>query len=191
VNDKLSGRPVTLAPLVQRQSPNYSSRRGRQVTHLVWHSTIGAYAGAVRWLCTPTVYNADGSVRSGPDASAHCVVREDGGETTQLVPLAQKAWHAEAWNGFSVGVEHASLTQGFASAQQMMQSARLFAWLCNHFRIPPLDGLHRPSGIVMHRELGVAGGGHHDGPDDQVWHEYLQLVQHELARGGFRKAYLR
>lgn len=181
---------VVLAPLVQRRSPNFSSRGGRAITHLVWHATAGAYAGAIAWLCTPTTYNADGSVRSGPDASAHAVVREDGGEVTQLVRLADKAWHAEAWNAFSIGVEHASLGRGFASHAQMAESARVFGWLCNRYSIPPLDGLHRPRGIVYHRELGVAGGSHYDGPSALVWAEFLHLVHEELVRGGFRKDYL-
>lgn len=181
---------TTLPPLVQRRSPNQSSRRGATVTHLVWHSTAGTYHGAIAWLCTPTRYNPDGSVKSGPDASAHLVIREDGAEVTQLVHLSAKAWHAEAWNAFSVGVEHASLGRGFASSAQLHESARAFAWLCHDLRIPPVFGLHRPRGIVRHRDLGAAGGGHSDGPSDQVWfHEYLPLVQHEVTRGGFRKTW--
>jgi N-acetyl-anhydromuramyl-L-alanine amidase AmpD len=156
----------------------------------VWHATAGHYAPSITWLCTPTTYNPDGSVKSGPDASAHLVTREDGAEVTQLVKLAAKAWHAEAWNAFSVGVEHASMGAGFASSAQLAQSARVFAWLCHLYGIPPVFGLHRPRGIVRHRDLGAAGGGHGDGPSDQVWfHEYLPLVQHELARGGFRKVW--
>ena len=170
---------AVLAPLVQRRSPNQSSRNGQAITHLVWHSTAGAYAGSVSWLCNPRA-----------DASAHLVVREDGGEATQLVHLAAKAWHAEAWNGFSVGVEHASLGRGFASYLQLGESARVFAWICHKYGIPPVYGLHKPRGIVRHRDLGVAGGGHSDGPSDQVWfHEYLPAVQHELTRGGFRKTW--
>jgi N-acetyl-anhydromuramyl-L-alanine amidase AmpD len=159
---------------------------------LVWHATEGAYAGAVEWLCTRTVYNAAGEVLSGPDASAHAVVREDGGEVSQLVTLHDKAWHAEAWNRFTVGVEHASETNGFASTAQLKESARRFGWLCMHLRIPPVHGLHKPRGIVRHRDLGVAGGNHHDGPSDQVWFNvFLPAVQAELARGGFRPEYLR
>lgn len=170
---------AVLAPLVQRRSPNQSSRNGQAITHLVWHSTAGAYAGSVAWLCSPRA-----------DASAHLVIREDGGEATQLVHLAAKAWHAEAWNGFTVGVEHASLGRGFASSSQLSESARAFAWLCHTLDIPPVYGLHKPRGIVRHRDLGIAGGGHSDGPSDQVFfHEYLPAVQHECVRGGFRKTW--
>ena len=170
---------VTLPPLVQRRSPNQSSRNGSYITHLVWHATAGAYAPSVDWLCNPAA-----------DASAHLVLNEHGDEATQLVKLAAKAWHAAGWNGFSVGVEHASLTATFAGSAQLARSARVFAWLCYDLRIPPVFGLHRSSGIVRHRDLGAAGGGHSDGPSDQVWFdEYLPRVQLELARGGFRKVW--
>lgn len=181
-----------LAPLIQRRSPNFSGRHGAAVTHLIWHSTAGSYGGAVEWLCTPTVHDRAGRLVSGPDASAHLVVREDGGQVTQLVRLADKAWHAfPTWNAISVGVEHASRSRGFATHDQLLESARLFGWLCHLYKIPPLDGLHRPRGIVRHRSLGVSGGSHFDGPTDATWSEYLALVRHEVARGGFRKEYAR
>jgi N-acetyl-anhydromuramyl-L-alanine amidase AmpD len=173
-------KPVVLAPLVWRRSPNFSSRNGAAITHLVWHSTAGAYAGAVSWLCNPRA-----------NTSAHLVVREDGAEVTQLVRLADKAWHAVAFNSFSIGVEHASTGRGFASRAQELESARVFAWLCHEHSIPPLDGLQRPRGIVYHRELGVAGGSHFDGPDAATWAAFLELVQAELVRGGFRKVWAR
>ena len=172
---------TVLPPLVQKRTPNQSSRYGARITHLVWHATAGPYRPSVEWLCDPRA-----------DASAHLVLDERGANATQLVHLSEKAWHAVSWNAFSVGVEHASLGAGFASTQQVAESARVFAWLCHHLGIPPVFGLHRPSGLVRHRDLGLAGGGHGDGPSDQVWfHEYLPAVQHELAVGGFRKTWAR
>lgn len=169
---------VVLPPLVQRRSPNQSART-QPITHLVWHGTAGHYAPSVEWLCNPQA-----------QASAHLVIREDGGEATQLVHLAEKAWHAVAWNGFSVGVEHASPGTGFTGLDQEQVSARVFAWLCWKLGVPPLHGLHRPRGIVRHRDLGIAGGGHVDGPTDATWFGvFLPAVQHELARGGFRKVW--
>lgn len=173
------GHAVVLSPLVQRRSPNRSSRNGQHATHLVWHSTAGPYEASVGWLCNPI-----------SRASAHIVLDEHGAEASQLVQLAVKAWACEGWNGFTVNVEHASLGRGFASSAQLAESARVFAWLCWKLEIPPVYGLHRPRGIVRHRDLGAAGGNHSDGPTDQVWfHEYLPAVQHELARGGFRKTW--
>ena len=182
---------VVLPPLRQHHSPNFSSRHGDAITHLVWHATAGHYHPSITWLCEPTKYDAAGHVISGPDASAHLVLREDGGEATQLVRLSDKAWHAyPTWNLISVGVEHASLGRGFASHEQMLRSARVFAWLCWHLHIPPVFGLHRPKGIVRHRDLGIAGGGHLDGPTDKTWFGvFLPDVQAELRRGGFRKTW--
>jgi hypothetical protein len=172
--------PVILPPLHQRISPNFSSRNGSAITHLVWHATAGSYAGAVSWLCQPAA-----------QASAHLVIREDGGEATQLVHLAEKAWHVyPTWNLISVGVEHASPGAGFWGHEQMLESARVFGWLCWHLSIPPVFGLHRPRGIVRHRDLGISGGGHLDGPTDATWFQvYLPQVQAELVRGGFRKVW--
>src|SRR5712691_4604901 len=105
---------IVLPELVQRHSPNYSSRHGVTPSLLVYHETAGAYAGAVSWLCNPA-----------SQASAHLVVREDGNEATQLVALHDKAWHAVAFNSQSVGVEHANTTaKGYASEHQLQVSAR-------------------------------------------------------------------
>ena len=167
---------VVLPPLEQRHSPNYSSRNGTPITHLVWHATAGHYQPSVDWLCNPAA-----------QASAHLVLKEDGSEATQLVHLTDKAWHCVSWNAFTVGVEHASTGAGFTGRAQEQVSARVFAWLCWHLKIPPVFGLHKPRGIVRHRDLGVAGGGHFDGPTDATWFGvFLPNVQAELARGGFR-----
>lgn len=172
---------VALPPLVQDPSPNHSGRNGAAITHLVWHATAGAYEPSIAWLCN-----------RASQASAHLVIDEHGDECTQLVPLHLKAWHAVAWNGFTVGIEHASLGRGFASSEQLRRSARSLAWICHLYGVPPVFGLHRPRGLVRHRDLGAAGGGHMDGPTDQVWfHEYLPLVQDEVVRGGFRKTWAR
>jgi N-acetyl-anhydromuramyl-L-alanine amidase AmpD len=150
------------------------------IRRVVWHATAGAYAPSVSWLRNPAA-----------DASAHLVIREDGDEVTQLVKLSIKAWHAVAANTDSIGVEHASLNRGFAGSAQMRQSARVFGWICTHYGIPPLDATHRPSGIVRHRSLGVAGGGHSDGPSDSTWSQFLTMVHAEIVRGGYRKEWAR
>jgi N-acetylmuramoyl-L-alanine amidase CwlA len=172
---------VTLPPLVQRHSPNQSSRHGARVRLLVWHETAGAYAGSVAWLCNPAA-----------DASAHLVIREDGGEATQLVPLGVKAWHAAAYNDVSVGVEHANVTaKGYATERQLQVSARTFGWLCLHLGIPPRWARHgEGSGICRHLDLGVLGGGHTQcGPGLADWQRFLGMVHAEIERGGYRKTW--
>ena len=171
---------VVLPPLVARHSPNQSSRDGTPITHLVWHATIGHYEPSIRVLCDPAY-----------QASAHLLLREDGGECTQLVKLGAKAWHAfPYWNLRSVGVEHASITRTFATHAQLERSARIFGWLCKHLDIPPVHGIGRPRGIVRHRDLGAVGGGHEDGPDDHTWFAvYLPLIHENILRGGYRKSW--
>jgi hypothetical protein len=160
---------TVLAPLVQRRTPNQSSRNGARVDLIVWHETAGNYRGAVSWLCDPRA-----------DASAH------------LVRLDRKAWHAADFNARSVGVEHANVTaKGYATDAELRESARIFAWLCWHLGVPARwapNGHGR--GVVRHLELGEAGGGHTScGPFDSGWHRFLALLAEETHRGGFRKTW--
>lgn len=177
----MTGKPVILPPLVQKSSPNQSSRRGTLPTLLVWHETAGAYAGAVNWLCNPQA-----------DASAHLVVREDGLEATQLVHLAEKAWHAVSFNSQSIGVEHANITaKGFATEKQLEVSARIFGWLCLQFKIPPRWSRNgQAPGVCRHLDLGSAGGGHLQcGPGSGDWQRFLVMLAHEIDRGGYRRSW--
>jgi hypothetical protein len=46
------------------------------------------------------------------------------------------------------------------------------------------------SGFCRHYDLGAAGGGHSDPTtDDAVWQRFVDRVEHEVARGGFRHAW--
>lgn len=174
---------VTLPELVWKSSPNRSSRHGAAVDLLVWHETAGSYAGAVSWLRNP---------RS--DASAHLVLREDGNEATQLVALAEKAWHAADFNRRSVGVEHANITRkGYATERQLQVSARIFGWLCLTLDVPPrwARGGHG-RGVCYHGELGAGGGGHTAcGPDHSGWLRFLDLLHAEVTRGHYRPEWAR
>ena len=89
-----------LPTLLWRPSPNFSSRRGTRVDLLVLHDCEGGYEGSVRWF-----------ELSRSSVSAHYVVREDGAEASQMLDLADNAWHACTFNRRSVGVEMG----GFAS----------------------------------------------------------------------------
>ncbi len=174
-------KPIILPPLVQRPSPNQSTRRGVIPNLLVWHETAGNYQGAISWLCNPD-----------SDASAHLVVREDGKEATQLVHISEKAWHAVSFNARGIGIEHANTTsKGYATEQQLKVSARIFGFFCLRWKIPPRwsrDG-HAP-GLCRHLDLGVAGGGHLQcGPGESDWHRFLDMVGAEIERGGFRRTW--
>ena len=185
--------PVVLPPLKWQASPNFSARNAR-IDLLVYHESAGHYAGDISWLCTPTVYDAHGHVLSGPDASATAVMREDGGEVTQIVKMADKAWAQADFNGRAVGIEHSNMTaKGYNSEQQLRESARLYAWLCWKLGIPVrvARGGHGP-GICRHLDLGAAGGGHTQcGMGDHDFERWMQMIAQEHVRGGFRPNYLR
>lgn len=174
---------VLPVPLKQRTTPNQSSRHGVKPNLLTWHETGGSYASAIGWLCNPVA-----------QASSHFVLREDGRECTQLVPLHLKAWTQASYNPRCVSVEHANITaKGYATDYQLRVSARIFGWLCVTLEIPPrwARGGVGP-GVCMHRELGAAGGGHTQcGPTDEGWQRFLGYLAHEIERGGFRKTWAR
>lgn len=170
-------KPAVLPPLEQRHSPNQSSRLGMPVSMIVLHSTEGAYAGAVDWLCNPA-----------SQVSAHLVLREDGGEATQLVPYGEKAWHVAAYNPFSIGLECAGFS-GRLPSGQLRVAARIVAFLLHKHGLPARYVGARVwlKGWSLHQALGVQGGGHHD-PGFSLWRRlwFGALVRHELRRGGFR-----
>jgi hypothetical protein len=169
---------VVLPPLVKAWSPNQSSRHGTEIDLLVWHETAGKYAGDVSWLRNPK-----------SKASAHLVVREDGGEVSQLVPLSKKAWTQAAFNPRAIGVEHSNLTaKGYSTEDQLRVSARIFGWLLWKFELPfrHARGGSGP-GICRHLELGAAGGGHTEcGTGNADFWRFMDMVHHELERGGWR-----
>jgi N-acetyl-anhydromuramyl-L-alanine amidase AmpD len=175
--------PVVLPPLKWLPSPNHSSRNGAKIDLLVYHETAGHYPSDCSWLCNPKA-----------EASATAVVREDGGEVTQLVRVHDKAWAQAAYNARAIGVEHSNITaKGFSSEAQLAASARLFAWLAWKLDIPVKisRGGHGP-GICRHLDLGAAGGGHTQcGMGDKDFLRWFELIHHERQRGGFRPDYLK
>lgn len=71
-----------------QQSPNFTAGSAKKRA-VVLHFTLGAYKGAVEWLC-----NANRPNRS----SAHYVIGRNTGEIVQLVKLTDVAWHAGVVN---------------------------------------------------------------------------------------------
>jgi N-acetyl-anhydromuramyl-L-alanine amidase AmpD len=173
-------------PAIFRSSPNFNARpAGTDVSMVVIHSCEGGYAGCWSWLRNPSA-----------SASAHYVVKEDGGEITQLVREADRAWHIAAayrcnlnsnvdcgkngvsTNHFSVGIEHG----GFASqaswpANQIEESAKL---TCN---------ITRNQGIVRDRNHIVAHGQlqpetRTDPGRNWPWASYIERVRQLCGDGG-------
>ena len=154
------GSPLTdQAGAVWHPSPNFDQRMSGdagKIHIVIIHSCEGSYVGCWSWLADPS-----------SRVSAHYVVREDGGEITQLVRESSRAWHIAAIydstlnsghdgrlqgvqsNHFTIGIEHA----GFASqtswpVQQVDASARLVCNVAKRWQIPR-DRLH----VVSHAQL--------------------------------------
>lgn len=75
-----------------RQTPNYTKGTGIPKIGFVLHGTLGAYNGAVEWLCNNNRYDAQGNKL--PNSSAHYVIGRKEGEVIQLVKNEDISWHA-------------------------------------------------------------------------------------------------
>jgi hypothetical protein len=142
---------MTPAFLRQIPSPNYSERTA-PISLIVVHDTEGSYEGAVAWFA-----------QTRSQVSAHLVMREDGAEVTQMVPLSLKAWHACAANPRSIGIEGAGSVAGGFNEAWWRGMAKIVAWLLRAYGLPPRwaqDG--EGAGFCSHHDLGAAGGGHND-----------------------------
>ncbi len=172
--------PIVLPPLKERPTPNRSSRHGGRVSLIVVHDTEGGYEGSIEWLCNPAA-----------QASAHIVLREDGGEATQLVPWDEKAWSCVAFNSVSENLELAGFAARWYGLRELQVAARIVAFRLRKRGLPARWATGgRGLGFCRHADLGVAGGGHHD-PTTSIakWLLFVAMVKHEYARGGFRRVW--
>lgn len=118
-----------------KNSPNKSARNAT-ITHIVLHNTAGGFSGSVSWLCNPAA-----------QASAHLVVSRKG-ETAQLVPFAEKAWHAGNANPSSIGIEIEATNSQLGMTG--MQEDKVIEWckfLMDKYSI-------KASNIIIHRMVG-------------------------------------
>lgn len=168
---------VVLPELKQVPSPNYSDRHGSPVNLIVLHDTEGGYEGSVSWFKNPH-----------SQVSAHVVVKEDGSEATQMVPYSKKAWHCAAFNSRSIGIELAGYFN-HESDKQLRVAARIVAFFLHKYKLPAHAVGQSGAGYTRHRDLGAAGGGHHDPFDDAVWKKFQGYVSEEFKRGGFRPSW--
>lgn len=174
------------APAVFRSSPNFNARpAGTDISLVVIHTCEGAYNGCWSWLRNPDA-----------SASAHYVVKEDGGEITQLVRESDRAWHVAAayrcnlvnntdcgkngisTNHFSVGIEHAGFgAQASWPANQIEESAKL---TCD---------ITRDQGVIRDRNHIVAHGQlqpetRTDPGPNWPWSSYIARVRTLCGDGG-------
>jgi|GEM_PF-6081676 len=163
---------LTLPPLKHVPSPNFSSRNGRKVDLIVLHDCEGSYAGSINWFAQKT-----------SQVSAHLVLREDGGEVTQMVDFANKAWHAVDFNSRSIGVEMAGFAAKGFEAREWQEAADIVAFLLHKYGLPCRWAEHgQGAGFCSHFDLGKAGGGHRDPTTDSaVWTHFCGLVAASYA----------
>jgi len=171
-------------PAIWRPSPNYNSRGGYGVSLVVIHSCEGNYSGCWGWL-----------TNTAAGASAHYVVREDGGEISQLVTEANRAWHVAAaydcnlaggtqcnlqgvsTNNFSVGIEHAGFaSQASWSANIIEQSSKLTCDITKSHGIPR-DRNH----IVSHGQL--QPWNRTDPGPNWPWSQYIDRIRANCGDG--------
>ena len=145
---------MTLPTLKWKPSPNFSSRHGAAVDLAVLHDCQGSYLGSI----TTFLGNNNGN-----PVSAHFVLKDDGSEVTQMVDLADKAWHAVDLNPRSVGLEMAGYAERGYSDVELDNAAKIMAYLCHTLGVPARHARGGAgAGIESHYGLGKAGGGHSD-----------------------------
>ena len=166
---------MSLPKLIWTPSPNFSARTAR-VDLLILHDMESNYQSAISWF-----------QKRDSQVSAHFCLREDGQEVTQMVHLADKAWHVCAFNSRSVGLEMAGFAKhGFAPAE-LDAAAKIFAYLCSHLQIPVRHARGGVGpGIESHWGLGAAGGGHSDPSTNPAFMEaFVASVQAAFNRHDF------
>lgn len=168
---------TVLPPLVQRPSPNQSTRRGVVPYLVVVHRPVGSYAGAVATCLDPA-----------RQVSYHVLTDSDR-EATQLVPWDRKAWSCVAFNSASYNVSIDDDAWTGADDAALATAARIVAFLCKRTGIPPTWTLapSHTAGVTRHADLGRAGGGHSDPTTDtDLWRDFMVTVRAEWSRAGFR-----
>ncbi len=151
----LRGREKPKAKITFTSAKRWFTRPWIKPNLIVLHDTESpAHSGY-----NTSSYLARGSVQ----ADVHIVIDVDG-TTYRLVPDGRKAWHVMSYNSRALGIEHIGyVTQAVSPAAQVEASARWVAYWSRKYNIPIRDARKDLSrGIVTHKSLGAAGGGHVD-----------------------------
>ena len=163
-------------PLAARWEPanpgNYTGGQPHKIDFVVIHTMEGSKQSAINWFKNPQA-----------KASANFAVGFDG-EIVQMVAEKDIAWHAGNWNynTRAIGIEHEGWAgQNLWTEDQLAASARLTAYVCKKYGIPP-DRQH----IIGHKEVPTAT--HWDPGPHFNWDGYMARVQQILsgktAKGG-------
>ena len=130
--------------------------------------------------------------------SAHYVIRSADGQVTQMVRERDKAWHARAANGYTIGIEHEAYGNiwSFFTDEMYRSSADLVRSICSRYE--PINGLRTfyrdtlDNGTCLNNGLHNLGGeeacikirGHQHYPDQSHtdpgpywdWNYYFKLI---------------
>ncbi len=146
---------------------NYTA--GGIVSHdyVVVHTMQGYYYGAQSWFQNPAA-----------NVSAHFCMRSEDGEITQMVKLADRAWHVGTSNAYALGIEHEGFVDepAWYTWEMYTGSALLTRWLTDELEIPR-DRNH----VVGHSEL--PNQTHTDPGIHWNWDLYMTLIDDVVSEG--------
>ncbi|MGI8624185.1 MAG: N-acetylmuramoyl-L-alanine amidase [Solirubrobacteraceae bacterium] len=154
---------VTPRVVVRRTSPNQSSRNGTRPSLIVLHSTESDQRAGSSDLAGVAEYLS----RTAVQASSHVITDADG-YSARLVADSRKSWAQAAYNPMALSIEQI----GRAASEhwkrdEYRETARWIARWSKLWHIPirvgaVSGGRVLRSGVVTHKMLGAAGGGHVD-----------------------------
>lgn len=164
--------------VVKKDSPNQSARTSG-ISLIVIHDTESHNREGASDLAAIAALFAS----SSREASAHVCTDADG-QSARFVDDDRKAWHCVSYNSAALGIEQIGFaSQGEWKEAEVKETARWVArWSLIH-GIPirkgkTLAGRVLRSGVVTHRSLGAAGGGHWDPGYHYPMKHMLSLARH-------------
>ena len=144
---------------------NYTAGGMISYDYVVVHTMQGSYYGSQSWFQNPAA-----------NVSAHFCMRSEDGEVTQMVKLADRAWHVGSSNPYAIGIEHEGFIDepAWYTWENYLGSARLARWLSDELEIPR-DRDH----IVGHVEL--PNQTHTDPGIHWNWDIYMALIDDTVS----------
>ncbi len=168
----------------RRRSPNQSSRNGAPIRLIVVHSTE---SDNVKGSSRDLVNVADFLCRPSTQASSNVIVDSDG-HSARLVADGAKAWAQMGFNSWALSIEQIgrAASEHWTPAE-IQEAARWVARWNKLHRVPIQRGsvaggrvVH--AGVVTHKSLGQAGGGHVDPGGNYPLDAMLRLARHYRSK---------
>jgi hypothetical protein len=144
-----------------------------------------SYKGVIREFQNPANEASSHFVFPGSAVPNHC---------TQMVARKDKSWTEALYNRTGISIESADAIWLGHDPDGFVQLARITAFLLHENGLPP-NWVHgftfARKGFLRHADGGALAGGHTQCPttDMQLWGQFVQRVQAEHHRGGFRKVW--